>query len=95
MAFTNPQKDSNYVPLHVMEELLTDDKRLLKKFFYALILNNEPHRAIGIYIRHQFVEWAPQQFHKTLENLPKYDKTEDIYRPDMFMPFKEGAMTLP
>jgi hypothetical protein len=61
MAFTDPEKDSKHVPLHVMEDLISGDERLLKKFFFALVKNNTPHRAIGLYIRNKFAEWAPKQ----------------------------------
>jgi hypothetical protein len=37
MAFTDPASDSQHIPLHVMEELLGGDLRLITKLFYALI----------------------------------------------------------
>jgi hypothetical protein len=39
MSLTNPAKDEKHVPLHVLEDLIRDDKRRLKKLFYALILH--------------------------------------------------------
>ncbi len=60
MAFTDPEKDSKHVPFHVMEDLINGDERLLKKFFYALVKNNYPHKAIGVYIRNKFSVWAPE-----------------------------------
>jgi hypothetical protein len=39
MAFTDPEVDKKHVPLHVMEDLLSGDKRLLQKLFRALVKN--------------------------------------------------------
>ncbi len=49
MAFTDPKVDPKHVPLHVMEDLISGDKRLLQKLFYAMIKHNMPHKAIGLY----------------------------------------------
>jgi hypothetical protein len=33
MSFTDPAVDSKHVPLHVMEDLIRSDQRLLQKLF--------------------------------------------------------------
>lgn len=49
MAFTDPEVDKKHVPLHVMEDLVSGDKRLLQKLFCALVKNKMPHKAVGLY----------------------------------------------
>ena len=57
MHFTEPTS-SKYVPLHVMEDLIEGDRRLLKKLFYALMRKNRSSNAIGVYDRHGMENWA-------------------------------------
>ena len=52
MAFTDPATDHKHVPLHVMEDLVAGDARLLQKMFFALIRVGKQHNASGIYLRH-------------------------------------------
>lgn len=53
MAFTDPEIDSKHVPLHVMEDLISGDARLLQKMFFALVRTGKVHAASGIYKRHK------------------------------------------
>jgi hypothetical protein len=75
MAFLDP-KDAKYVPLFVMEDLLTGDRRLLKKLFYSLIRFNQPNKARGIYERHDFQSWCKQDVFDIASKI-KYDPTKD------------------
>jgi len=54
MSFTDPAVDSKHVPLHVMEDLIRSDQRLLQKLFNALIVNKFPQKAAGLYLRNNF-----------------------------------------
>ena len=51
MAFTDPAIDSKHVPLHVMEDLISGDVRLVEKMFHALIRVGKPQNASGLYMR--------------------------------------------
>ena len=42
MAFTDPLTDSKHVPLHVMEDLISGDVRLVEKMFHALVRVGKP-----------------------------------------------------
>jgi hypothetical protein len=58
MAFTDPATDGKHVPLHVMEDLISGDVRLLQKMFFALIRCGKVHAASGIYQRHKLASKA-------------------------------------
>lgn len=97
MAFTDPKTDSKHVPLHVMEDLISGDQRLLQKMFFALIRKDQPQRAAGLYLRNMFPQWAPAHVKDTFSKLPKYDQAQDLKHKDEFAPFKQGEdiMKLP
>lgn len=54
MAFTDPKTDTKHVPLHVMEDLISGDQRLLQKLFFALVKTEQTHKACGVYLRNMF-----------------------------------------
>ena len=74
MAFTDPDTDSQHVPVHVMEELLTGDFRLLTKLFYALIKVGRKNCASGVYNRHNFADIADDEIVEMYRSLPTYQK---------------------
>lgn len=90
MAFTDVDADSLHVPVHVMEELLTGDMRLLTKLFYALIKFGRANCASGVYNRHNFADLATDDIVETYRSLPPYDKTLEKMPQDVFGPYRKG-----
>ena len=88
MSFTDPAVDSKHVPLHVMEDLIWSDQRLLQKLFNALIVNKFPHKAAGLYLRNNFRKWAPKHIKDKFDSLPQYDQSEDPAYIEDFAPVK-------
>jgi hypothetical protein len=74
MAFTDPDTDSQHVPINVMEELLTGDYRLLTKLFYSLIKAGRKNCASGVYIRNSFADIADDEVVELYRSLPAYDE---------------------
>jgi hypothetical protein len=73
MAFTDPATDSKHVPVHVMEDLISGDQRLLTKLFYALIRAGKPQNASGLFIRHNFATWAAKHVKDAYKSLHPYN----------------------
>lgn len=57
-AFLNSE-DKDFVPLYVMEDLISGNQKLMLKFFNALVKNDLKNNARGFYNREKFSEWAP------------------------------------
>ena len=53
MAFL-PSTDSKFVPIHVIEDLITGNQKMLLKLFNSLMRENKPHLARGVYNRNNF-----------------------------------------
>jgi hypothetical protein len=53
MAFL-PPSDSKFVPINVVEDLITGNQKMLLKLFNSLMRANKPHIARGVYNRHNF-----------------------------------------
>ena len=94
MAFTDPKTDKKHVPLHVMEDLVKSDQRLLQKLFFSMILRNMPHRASGLYQRQNFASWCSGNVRDAYEQLPKYDPSQDQPYQDKFGPFRSDGLAM-
>ena len=90
MAFTDPAKDSQHVPLHIMEELLSGDTRLTVKLFYALVKIGKKNEAAGVFIRQNLASLANDEVLEIFRLLPTYMPEKDLKPTDTFGPCREG-----
>ena len=92
MAFTDPATDAKHVPLHVMENLISGDVRLVEKMFHALIRVGKLHNASGLFIREglSFKSGVKAHTREAFSKLPKYDPNLDEIPQDTFSPFRTG-----
>jgi len=80
-----PPSESKFVPLNVLEDLITGNQKMLLKLFNSLIRANKPQNARGVYNRHNFSKWAPKAVQNVAQKI-KYDIKQDIKPKDFFGP---------
>jgi len=90
MAFTDPATDPRHVPLHVMEDLISGDVRLLQKMFFALVRCGKVQAASGLYHRHNMASKGTKTVQDAFNKLPPYDPNQDIRPKDTFGTFRQG-----
>ena len=87
-AFIDSDK-RDYIQLHVLEDLIDGDRRLLKKLFYSLIKHKKKNEARGLYERHDMSSWRQNDVDE-IANKIVYDPTNDQKPVDQFGPISNG-----
>ena len=94
-AFRAPS-NADYLPLAKIEDLFTNNHRMLIELTQQLLKKGKPHQAKGVWQRHGLFEFAPIELNKEMERI-LYNPAHDLQPEDKFAPSPstEDALHLP
>jgi hypothetical protein len=72
-AFRAPSH-ADYMPLHKIEDLFTDNHRMLIELAQSLLRRGLSNQAVGVYLRHNLEEHCPESLKQEIQSaLQSYD----------------------
>ena len=75
------------MPLHKIEDLFTDNHRMLIELAQSLLRRGLQNQAVGVYLRHNLEEHCPESLKQEIQQaLQSYDPSQDQYPKDQFGP---------
>jgi hypothetical protein len=81
-AFRTPSH-ADYMPLHKIEDLFTDNTRMLIELAQSLLKRGLQNQAVGVYLRHNLEEHCPESLKQEIQPaLLAYDPSQDQYPKD-------------
>lgn len=76
-AFRQPSH-ADYMPLHKIEDLFTDNHRMLIELAQSLLRRGMQNQAVGVYLRHSLEEHCPESLKQEIQQaLQSYDSSQD------------------
>lgn len=76
-AFRAPSH-ADYMPLHKIEDLFTDNHRMLIELAQSLLRRGLSNPAVGVYLRHNLEEHCPESLKQEIQSaLLSYDSSQD------------------